>query len=76
MAYAGICGGQNLQPNSDDHFHAGSIGEINAFVTTGGGSSCGTTAATGNGMPTAQRRAGLYHPAPDAVYAHRFGHRP
>ena len=62
MAYAGICGGQNLQPNSDDHFHAGSIGEINAFVTTGGGSSCGTTAATGNGMPTASAGPGFTIP--------------
>jgi len=38
MAYAGICGVENLQTNSDATFHAGSISEINRF--TGRGGSC------------------------------------
>lgn len=43
MAYAGICGDENLQLNSEATFHAGTIEEINAFVTgNGGGASCAT----------------------------------
>lgn len=40
MAYAGICGAENLQSFSEATFHAGSISEINSFTTTGGGSAC------------------------------------
>jgi len=38
MAYAGICGVEDLQSNNDATFHAGSISEINRF--TGSGGSC------------------------------------
>lgn len=50
QAYAGICGGENIQPNSDPFFHAMSFDEISNFVA-GAGSACGTTSATGNGIP-------------------------
>ncbi len=50
QAYAGICGGENIQPNSDPFFHAISFDEISNFVS-GTGSSCGTTSATGNQIP-------------------------
>ncbi|MCP4334783.1 MAG: hypothetical protein GY785_19175 [Gammaproteobacteria bacterium] len=36
MAYAGICGVENLQPNSDATFHALSIAQIDSFTAAGG----------------------------------------
>ena len=52
MAYAGICGSQNIQPNSDDHFHTHSIQEIVAYTTTSFGNNCPVTTNTGNSAPT------------------------
>lgn len=51
QAYAGICGVENLQPNSHDYFHIESLNEMTAFVTSGGGSTCGTVSSTGNSVP-------------------------
>lgn len=52
MAYAGICAGDNLQPNSDALYHVRSIDQITNFRDNGGtGGSCGTTAGTGNTPP-------------------------
>lgn len=53
MAYAGICGAQNIQNNSDDHFHTHSIQEIVAYTTGTFGNSCATITNTGNTAPTA-----------------------
>jgi hypothetical protein len=39
MSYAGICGDENIATSSDATFHAGSIEQINRFVT-GDGSKC------------------------------------
>ncbi len=36
MAYAGICGSQNIQSQSDVYFHAQSIDEISRFITSDG----------------------------------------
>ena len=48
MAYAGLCGVESLQNNSDAHFHAGSMQEINAFTTTGFGANCGSLQSINN----------------------------
>ncbi len=56
MAYAGICTGQNVQPNSDDYFHVRSFDQITAYRDTGAGT-CGTDSTTGNTPPTVEAGA-------------------
>lgn len=50
QAYAGICGTDNIQPNSDPFFHTMSFDEISTFLS-GTGGTCPTASATGNQMP-------------------------
>ncbi|MCH7516136.1 MAG: T9SS type A sorting domain-containing protein, partial [Bacteroidetes bacterium] len=57
MAYAGICGSQNLQSNSDDYFHNINFVEI-VNHTTGSGNSCAQITATGNTPPTVNSGTG------------------
>jgi hypothetical protein len=52
MGYAGICGEQNLQNNSDPYFHLHSIEQITSFTQNGIGNSCGTKVAQTNQAPT------------------------
>lgn len=52
MAYAGICGGQNVQQHSDDYFHAISIQEMWSFIKNGTGQ-CAAQSNTNNLPPTA-----------------------
>ncbi len=44
MAYANICGAEDIQGSSSPTFHAGSIEQVHIFTTSGG--NCGTTIAT------------------------------
>jgi Metallo-peptidase family M12B Reprolysin-like/Secretion system C-terminal sorting domain len=52
MGYAGLCGGDNLQNNSDAYFHIHSIIEIRNHVENGTGNNCPVVTSTGNGDPT------------------------
>lgn len=51
MAYAGICGSQDIANNSDDYFHLRSFLQITAYTQSGLGSGCPTVAVTGNSPP-------------------------
>lgn len=50
LAYANICGDQNLQTKTDDYLHIKSIEEILAYVTANGG--CAAMNPTNNNPPT------------------------
>ena len=51
MAYAGICGGDNIQNNSDPYFHVGSFVEMTNFIYNGNGYTCAVSTPTSNNAP-------------------------
>lgn len=52
LAYAGICGSQNIVNNSDPFFHTASYDEILDYSVNGAGNSCATITSTSNNPPT------------------------
>jgi hypothetical protein len=60
MAYAGICGLDDLQLHSDDYFHAISFDEIVAYTTTPGSPGNLGAAPSGNSPPTVTVNGGPF----------------
>jgi hypothetical protein len=63
MGYAGICGGDDLQSNSDAFFHSTSITQIRNFTQKAGGSQCGTLTASQNNNPSVEAGKDYFIPA-------------
>lgn len=52
MSYAGSCGQNAMQNNSDPYYHGGSLGQMKSFVRIGSGAQCGASIPTDNQEPT------------------------
>lgn len=65
MAYAGICGTDDVAAHSEDIFHGYSIGEMGAFIYTGGANTCPVKIASTNHNPIVD--AGLNYTIPKST---------
>ena len=64
MGYAGICGTDNLQSNTDPYFHSTSFDQIQEVVQNGVGNTCGIVSNLNNVIPVpATGAAGFTIPA-------------
>jgi hypothetical protein len=63
MAYAGICGTNDLAPHSIAYFSAISYDEIMNFSNVGGGNSCKVLVASGNSAPVVNAGSAYSVPA-------------
>ncbi|WP_169978930.1 reprolysin-like metallopeptidase [Tautonia rosea] len=62
MAYAGICGDDDLQSYSNDYFHSASLAEIDDYITTGPGQAAHIVQALDNTPPTVVLDSGFHIP--------------
>ena len=76
MAYAGICGNNDLAAHSIDTFHVKSLEAIVAYSQTGNGNTCAVTTATGNTPPTVTGPATLHHSEEYPVHSDRVATDP
>lgn len=66
MGYAGITGATDVQPHSDDYFHARSIEQVTDYIKLAtGGAACAVVTTTGDATPTAN--AGLDYTIPKST---------
>ncbi|MEE9303783.1 MAG: zinc-dependent metalloprotease family protein [Thiotrichaceae bacterium] len=63
MAYAGICGNNNVQNNSDAMFHIQSIEQMGNYIDQDTGNTCGTNSSLNNQQPTANAGTNYNIPA-------------
>lgn len=54
MAYAGICGSDDLQAHSDPYFHSASLEEIIDYTTEGAGNNASALSPTTNTVPSVE----------------------
>ncbi|UOG93239.1 MAG: M12 family metallo-peptidase [Candidatus Thiothrix sulfatifontis] len=63
MAYTGLCGGDDLQLDSDAMMHSASIQQIQDYLHNGAGASCATKTSLSNRLPTADAGSDYTIPA-------------
>ena len=67
MGYAGNCGADDLQANSDAIFHSYSFEEAANLIENGQGANCGTLESSGNVAPSADAGPNYTVPAETAL---------